>query len=123
MQAARNQTHFQKDEAHTSVASRQKKKKKKRAPRPPRRGYGGMEPLFAIRIRIKAPKRILLKVAYLASLFLAGEISPEKKHTHTHTTHTLSLSNQGIQSPEINGNLVKFAIFLYFVFSVCSPTI
>jgi hypothetical protein len=91
MQAARNQTHFQKDDAHASVASRQKKKKR-RAPRPPRRGYGGMEPLFAIRIRIKAPKRILLKVAYLASLFLAGEISPKKKtHTHTHT-HSLSLS-------------------------------
>jgi hypothetical protein len=39
---------------------------------------------------MKAPKRILLKVTYLASLFLAGEISP-KKNTHTHT-HTLSLS-------------------------------
>jgi hypothetical protein len=121
MQAARNQTHFQKDEAHTSVASRQKKKKKKRAPRPPRRGYGGMEPLFAIRIRIKAPKRILLKVAYLASLFLVAKFR-RKKNTHTHTL-SLSLENQGIQSPEINGNLVKFAIFLYFVFSVCSPTI
>jgi hypothetical protein len=121
MQAARNQTHFQKDEAHTSVASRQKKKKKKRAPRPPRRGYGGMEPLFAIRIRIKAPKRILLKVAYLASLFLVAKFR-RKKNTHTHTL-SLSLENQGIQSPEINGNLVKFAIFLYFVFSVYSPTI
>jgi hypothetical protein len=51
-----------------------------------------MEPLFAFRIRIKAPKRILLKVTYLASLFLAGEISP-KKNTHT---LSLSLSNQGV---------------------------
>jgi len=88
MQEARNRTHFQKDDAHARVASRQKKKtkKKKRAPRPPRRGYGGMEPFFAFRIRIKAPKRILLKVTYLASLFLAGEMSPKKN------THTLSLS-------------------------------
>jgi hypothetical protein len=39
-----------------------------------------MEPLFAFQIRIKAPKRILLKVAYLASLFLVGEISPKNKH-------------------------------------------
>jgi hypothetical protein len=48
-----------------------------------------MEPLIAFQIRIKAPKRILRKVTYLASLFLAGEISPKKKHTHT---HSLSLS-------------------------------
>jgi hypothetical protein len=100
MQEARNRTHFQKDDAHARVASRQKKK---RAPRPPRRGYGGMEPLFAFRIRIKAPKRILLKVTYLASLFLAGEMSPKK-------IHSLSLSQiKGFFGDSIARNKREFS--------------